>query len=99
MNEMFDKKYKSSLNETQREIISLYIKDKSEDLSQKYNAVKKSCNNLIETYISSCDNKILKEKYTTVKRSISNLDCRDMSKENLQKFLTIGKLKEEILGD
>jgi len=99
MNEMFDKKYKSKLNEVQREIISLYIKDKTEDLTEKYNAIKKSCNNLIETYMSSCDNRILKEKYNSVKKSINNLDCKDMSKENLQKFLTIGKLKEEILGD
>ena len=49
--------------------------------------------------MNSCDNRILQEKYNSVKKSISNLDCKDMSKENLQKFLTIGKLKEEILGD
>jgi len=99
MNEMFEKKYSSKLNETQREIISLYIKDNEDNLSQKYQAVKNSCNHLLENYISDCNNQILLEKYNEVKRNISNLDINDMSKENLQRFLTIGKLKEEVLGD
>jgi hypothetical protein len=99
MNEMFDKKYKSQLNDTQKEIIGLYIKDDSPKLTQKYKAVKESCDFLLENYIKKCNNKILKEKYLSVKSNIKNLDESNMTKENLQKFLTIGRLKEEVLGE
>lgn len=99
MNEMFDQKYKSKLNESQKEIISLYIKDDSDILEEKYNLLKNNCINLLENYTSNCNNQVLLEKYTSVKNNINKLDCSDLSKENLQRFLTIGKLKEEILGE
>lgn len=99
MNEMFDKKYKSQLNDTQKEIISLYIKDNNEKLTQKYQAVKESCDFLLENYVKKCNNEILKDKYLSVKANINNLDTNDTTKENLQKFLTIGRLKEEVLGE
>lgn len=99
MNEMFDKKYKSQLNDTQKEIIGLYIKDNNEKLTQKYQAVKESCDFLLENYVKKCNNEILKDKYLSVKSNINNLDVNDTTKENLQKFLTIGRLKEEVLGE
>tara|TARA_Y100000022_G_scaffold193626_1_gene197036 strand:+ start:378 stop:1208 length:831 start_codon:yes stop_codon:yes gene_type:complete len=99
MNEMFEKKYNSKLNESQREMISLFIKDNEDSLSKKYNATKISCINILENYISDCNNQILNEKYNFVVNNIKDLDCNDMSKENLQRFLTIGKLKEEIIGE
>lgn len=99
MNEMFDKKYKSQLNDTQKEIISLYIEDNEEKLIQKYQAVKESCSFLLESYVKKCNNEILKDKYLSVKSSIDNLNIDDTTKENLQKFLTIGRLKEEVLGE
>ncbi len=99
MNEMFDQKYKSKLNEFQKEIISLYIKDDSHILEEKYNLLKNNCIDLLENYTINCNNQVLLEKYTSVKNNIKNLDCSDLSKENLQRFLTIGKLKEEVLGE
>lgn len=99
MNEMFDKKYKSQLNETQKELISFFIKDDCESLTNKYKAVKNSCDHLLENYISKCNNVILEEKYNSIKTKILDLNEDDMSKNNLQKFLLLGKLKEEILGE
>ena len=99
MNEMFDKKYKSHLNDTQKEIITLYIEDNDSKLEEKYQAVKESCDFLLERYIEKCNNEILKEKYLSVKANINKLNTGIKTKENLQKFLTIGKLKEEVLGE
>lgn len=99
MKEMFNKKYSNRLNETQQEIISLYIKDDENELTEKYKAVKSSCSHLLENYIVNCSNSILKDKYYTIKENINSLNCNDLTKENLQKFLTISKLKEEVLGD
>jgi hypothetical protein len=99
MNEMFDKKYKTHLNDTQKEIITLYIEDNDSKLEEKYQAVKESCDFLLERYIEKCNNEILKEKYLSVKANINKLNTGIKTKENLQKFLTIGKLKEEVLGE
>lgn len=99
MKEMFSKKYESSLNETQKELISLFIKDKEENLTNKYFALKKSVDTILENYISNCNNAILIEKYNRISQQINNLDHLDTTKENLEKFLTLGKLKEEVLGD
>lgn len=99
MNEMFNKKYNSKLNNIQRETITFFMKDDEKSLQEKYKFIKSSSINLLEKYIKDCNNKILLEKYNNVKSNILSLDCSNMSKENLQRFLTIGKLKEEILGD
>jgi hypothetical protein len=99
MKEMFVKKYESSLNETQKELISLFMKDKDESLSNKFFALKKSVDNILENYIASCNNLILSKKYSKISQQINNLDHQDLTKENLEKFLTLGKLKEEVLGD
>lgn len=98
MNEMFENKYNSRLNESQREMISYFIKDNEDSLTNKYRSLKKSCINILESYIHDCNNEILNEKYSNVKSNIEKLNCDDMSKDNLQRFLTIGKLKEEIIG-
>lgn len=99
MKEIFNKKYNSKLNETQKRLISNYIKDDENSLSEQYQLVKKSCKIALDNYIKKCDNNILLEKHSKILNQINNLSTEDMSKENLQKFLTISKLREEILGD
>ena len=49
--------------------------------------------------MKSCSNKILKEKYQLINRQIDNLSTEDISKQNLQKYLLLAKLKEELLGE
>ncbi len=99
MNEMFDKKYNSKLNVTQQEIISSYIKDDESLLENKYRALKSSSRILLEEYIKNCDNSILIEKQSNIFSKLESLNEKDMSKENMEKFLTLAKLKEELIGE
>jgi hypothetical protein len=99
MKEMFNKKYNDKLNETQREIISAYIKDDESLLESKYLALKSSSKILLEEYIKKCSNSILLEKQNNIFSKLKRLDEKDMTKENMQKFLTLAKLKEELIGE
>ena len=99
MKEMFNKKYNDKLNETQREIISAYIKDDESLLESKYLALKSSSKILLEEYIKKCNNSILLEKQNNIFSKLKRLDEKDMTKENMQKFLTLAKLKEELIGE
>lgn len=99
MKEMFNKKYNSQLNESQRELIALYIKDDEDSLLKKYKAIKSSVKITLENYIKECNNNILLEKYNSVNNKVNNLPENDLSKQTLQKYLTVTKLKEELLGD
>lgn len=99
MSNMFNEKYNNLLNENQQKLISNYIKEDDEKAIQDYKELKASCTNVLENYIQNCENQILVEKNTAVKNQIADLDENDVSKENLQKFLIVSKLKEEILGE
>lgn len=99
MNEIFSKKYSSLLNETQNKILKLYSTERNEELLESFSNLKIKTEMLLENYILKCDNKILKEKYQKVLNNISQLSDSDLSKENLQKYLTLSKLEEELLGE
>lgn len=99
MKEIFNKKYNSQLNETQRNLISVFIKDDEKSLVESYKSIKNSSKILLENYIKNCKNNILTEKYSIINDKINSLSVNDVSKENLQKFLTISKLKEELQGE
>jgi hypothetical protein len=99
MKEMFNKKYDNVLNEGQQNLINTYISDNSDQLVENFSKSKISCIKVLENYMSKCSNRILINKKQEILRNIKNLDENNTSKENLQKFLTIEKLKEEILGE
>lgn len=99
MNEIFNKKYSSLFNETQNKLLKLYSTERNEELLESFSNLKIKTGMLLENYILKCDNKILKEKYQKVLNNISQLSDSDLSKENLQKYLTLSKLEEELLGE
>tara|TARA_B100001057_G_scaffold475016_1_gene541337 strand:+ start:151 stop:975 length:825 start_codon:yes stop_codon:yes gene_type:complete len=99
MNKMFDEKYSVLLNENQKSLISNFIKEDEESLSKEFYGLKKTCLNVLESYINNCKNSILIEKHKIIKNQILNLNENNLSKENLQKFLIVSKLKEELLGE
>jgi len=99
MNEIFNKKYSSLFNETQNRLLKLYSAEKNEELFESFSNLKTKTEILLEKYINNCNNKILKEKYQKVFNNISNLSDTEMSKENLQKYLTLSKLEEELIGE
>ena len=99
MNKKFNEKYNSVLNESQQKLISNFIKDDADLISENYKALKESCIKKLDSYIRTCNNNILIEKNQNIRLKISNLDSNDLTKENLQKFLIVAKLKEELVGE
>jgi hypothetical protein len=99
MNEIFNKKYKKSLNESQSKILHYYSSNDEESLTELFVEMKHNTLNLLEDYIHTCDNKILSEKYRKINNQISDLSTEDITKESLQKYLLLAKLKEELLGE
>lgn len=98
MNEIFNKKYSQLLNDTQNKLLCYYSANDKDSLTESFAELKSNTNNLLEDYMKSCDNNILKEKYKKIHNQISNLSIEDTTKESLQKYLLLAKLKEEILG-
>jgi len=99
MKNLFSEKYDSLLNQTQKSLISSFIEEDDKSIVKEYKNLKTSCLLTLENYINKCNNKILTQKNTNVKNSIESLNENDLSKENLQKFLIVSKLKEELQGE
>lgn len=99
MKEMFSKKYETLLDIEQKNIISLFIAEKEEELVNTLSESKSICLKEINQYLNSCNNDILLEKKNKVISKINNLNYEDISKQNIEKFLTAIKLKNEILGE
>ncbi len=99
MREMFSKKYDNLLDNEQKNIISLFISERDEDLSGVLSETKSNCLLEINNYLNRCSNNILLEKKNKVINKINSLDYEDTSKKNIEKFLTVIKLKNEILGE
>ena len=62
------------------------------------NHIKNQTLDYLDSYIKECSNSILLEKYNSVKKNILSVSTEDTSRDNLQRYLTIAKLKEELLG-
>ena len=99
MNEMFDKKYNTVLNNNQQRLINLYVDDNEEALVEAFMISKADCLKMLESYLMRCDNRILNEKRSRILSKIQDTNVKIVNKENLQKFLTIEKLKEELQGE
>lgn len=99
MKEMFNAKFSNILSESQQRIIQLFINDEEEKLSEFLFEQKNRCLKDINFYFNNCDNKILLEKKDRVLNKISKLNPEDITKESIEKYLTIIKLKDVILGD
>lgn len=97
MNEIFNKKYENILDENQKTMISFYSNNEDEKLKKVFESTKKETISMLNNYIKDCDNVIVKNKYKSVHRKIDMLESNDVSKDNLKKFLTLSKLKNEII--
>ena len=98
MNNIFEEKYSNLLNESQSKLLKCYAKNDEETLIESFIVLKEETLDYLNDYIDSCDNKVLLEKYKTVKQNILNVSTENTSRDNLQRYLTIAKLKEELLG-
>jgi len=98
MNNIFKSKYSKLLNESQNNLLKYYAKNDKESLIENFKILKEETVSYLNDYIKNCDNKILLEKYNKVKNNITNISIENTSRDNLQRYLTIAKLKEELLG-
>ena len=98
MNNIFEKKYNNLLNESQNKLLKLYAKNEESLLEENFKIIKNQTLDCLDSYINECSNSILLEKYKSVKQNILNVSTEDTSRDNLQRYLTIAKLKEELLG-
>ncbi len=102
MNERFNKKYETLLNEDQKKIIRLFIESKNKDdseLVEQFEEIKVKSTQLLEGFKLKCDSVILLENYHQIKQNINKLDTNLTTEDNLKKFLTLCKLNEELKGD
>lgn len=97
MNEIFNKKYSNTLDDSQRNMIKLYTNNDDSKLKSLFESTKKETIDILNNYIDNCNNSIIKNKYKKVYDNIDKLDESNISKDNLKKFLTLSKLKNEIL--
>lgn len=99
MKEMFDKKYNSQFSTAQKNLISLFINEEEENIIKEFNQIKSSAIKNIEKYLFNCNNNILLEKKNEIIKKINNLPEDSVDKNNVEKYLTVLKLKDEILGE
>jgi hypothetical protein len=100
MTKKINEKYNQTLTSQQKEIIRNYAiyHDDKDSLQAYLTELKINANNSINTLIETCENKVLLEKVDAVKASINNLRVDNIDDTNIAKFLTLSKLKDEILG-
>ncbi len=99
MNEIFDKKYSNVLNENQSKLLTLFSTNKIELLKEEFYNLKNSTQSVLRDYISTCNNPTLLENYKNINCQIEDLCVETTTKNNLQKYMLLAKLKEEILGE
>ena len=99
MREMFNKKYNSQLSQDQQKIIALLISEEEDKLVENFHQIKKDTVRNINNYFLNCSNNILLEKKEKIINNITNLSETSVNKDNVEKYLTVLKLKDEILGE
>jgi len=99
MKEMFDKKYKQALTEDQQKLITLYVNDEDDKLIESFKTIKTDSINSINNYFNNCNNAILKEKKKAVIKNITSLSVENTEKTNIEKYLTVLKLRDELIGE
>lgn len=97
MKKIFDEKYNSQLNESQKQMINYYTNNDDKNLISNFNKIKENSLFNLNNYIEDCNNPILEQKYSNIVKNIKNLNENDISKDNLKKFLTLSKLNKELL--
>tara|TARA_B100001094_G_scaffold318463_1_gene362085 strand:+ start:1555 stop:2385 length:831 start_codon:yes stop_codon:yes gene_type:complete len=99
MKEMFDKKYNLILTENQQKLITLFINEDDDQLIKEFKIIKAESISKLNKYFIKCNNSILLEKKKKIFSKISNLSEDLTNRNNIEKYLTIIKLTNEISGE
>jgi len=96
MTEKFNKKYRTLLNEEQRQIIENRLSGRNNDeLSFQIAAIKEQAMKSLEKFYQTCDNKVLLEKREQLEKKIASLDNTHIE-DAASKAMVISSLISEI---
>lgn len=97
MQEKFNKKYGSILNEEQSELMRSYIFGDRTRARRIMKSIKESAERSLNAYKRECGNKVLLEKIDRVESGVKFLDESVLDDDQVSRFLLLSKLKDEIL--
>jgi hypothetical protein len=99
MREMFNKKYIKQLSHEQQDLVYLFINEDEDKISKSFFQIKDSTVKKINEYFVNCNNNVLLEKKEKIINKIKKLSVDVVDKSNIEKYLTVLKLKDELLGE
>jgi hypothetical protein len=98
MRETFNKKFGSSLNESQRRLLqAIALGGNGGDLVKEMKAQRGTALKALELYRSQCDNRIVEQKIPRVLEALTVLDPEDTSDKNVARFMTVSQLCDELM--
>ena len=98
MRETFNKKFGSSLNESQRRLLqAIALGGNGGDLVKEMKAQRGTALRALELYRSQCDNRIVEQKIPRVLEALTVLDPEDTSDKNVARFMTVSQLCDELM--
>lgn len=99
MKEMFNKKYNSVLTESQQNLITLFINEDDDKLLENFKKIKTATISNLNKYFINCSNSTLLEKKDQVLYKVKNLSEDKTDRSTVEKYLTIIKLTNEVIGE
>lgn len=99
MKEMFNKKYNSVLTESQQNLITLFINEDDDKLIESFKKIKTETISSLNKYFINCSNSTLLEKKDQVLYKVKNLSEDKTDRSTVEKYLTIIKLTNEVIGE
>ena len=99
MLEKFNKKYGSTLNSEQMNLIKDYIFNSDSQMVLKLKDLKANTLKELKGLRKRCNNEIISGKVDKVYKNVLTLDENIVNDESLSRFMLVSRLKEEILED
>jgi hypothetical protein len=100
MTEKFNKKYGSTLNSDQTNLIKEYVfslsTGKTEEFKEYLSYLKRLALHELSSFSKTCENDILNEKINIVHKNITSLMTNEINDETISRFLLVSGLKDEL---
>lgn len=98
MRESFNKKFGTSLNESQRRLLqAIAFGGKSTELVAEMKSQKSTTVKSLQAYRAQCDSRIVEQKIPNVIQILESLNPEDTSDQNVARFMTVSQLCDELM--
>ena len=98
MRESFNKKFGTSLNESQKRLLqAIAFGGKSTELVTEMKNQKGSAIKSLQAYRMQCDNRIVEQKIPGIVQILESLNPEDTSDQNVARFMTVSQLCDELM--